>query len=117
MCKKNQIQWKGVKAFPQTAIDAQVRNVPTKLSVAVKDGHSMTFWYMIQRPCPTCKAGAHWEMFDIRWFGVEQEAWIKKYLGNPDLALRAVKKLIRKQDVFLEIANRIGIGAVDTVRT
>lgn len=115
MCKENQNQWKGVKAFPQTAIDAQVRNVPTKLSAAVKDGYSMTFWYMIQRPCPTCKSGWHWEMFDIRWFGVEQEAWIKKYLGNPDLALQAVKKLIRKQDIFLEIANRIGIGAVDTV--
>lgn len=112
MCKRNPM-WKGVKAFPQTAIDAQVRNVPTKLSVAVKGGCSMTFWYMIQRPCPTC--GWHWEMFDIRWFGVEQEAWIKKYLGNPDLALQAVKKLIRKQDVLLEIANRMGIGAVDTV--
>lgn len=116
MCNENQEHmWKGVKAFPQTAIDAQVRNVPTKLSVAVKDGYSMTFWYMLQRPCPVCKSGWHWEMFDIRWFGVEQEAWIKKYLGNPDLALQAVKKLIRKQNVFLEIANRVGIGAVDTV--
>ena len=113
MCIERSPMWKGVKAFPQTAIDAQVRSVPTKLSVAVKDGHSMTFWYMIQRPCPEC--GRHWEMFDIRWFGVKQEAWIKKYFGNPDLALQAVKKLIRRKDVFLEIANRMGIGAVDTV--
>ena len=115
MCEKNEKHWQGIKAFAPAAIEARVRNVPTKITVAMKDGHSMMFWYMIQRPCPTCEAGAHWEMFDIRWFGVEQEEWIKKYIENSSLALHEVKKLIRKKDVFLEIANRLGIGAVDYV--
>lgn len=105
----------GATAFPKTAIDAQVRNVPTKISVAVKNERSMLFWYMIQRPCPVCEAGAHWEMFDVRWFGVKDKEWIAKYQGQPDKALRAVKKLIRRKDVFREISERVGIGAVDFI--
>ncbi|APU89227.1 hypothetical protein Rctr41k_15 [Virus Rctr41k] len=114
MCEN--LMWKNITAGNEWAVDAQIKNVPTVIAPALKDNSPMTFWFMVQRPCPVCESGRHWEMFDIRWFGVEQDAWIEKFIcKSPRKLLQEVKEIIKDKDVFLEIANRLGIGAVDYV--
>ena len=106
-----------IRALYSAARDVRVTGVPTKVTYAMQDGCTMLYWYMIQRPCPVCNSGWHWEMFDIRWFGVDADKWREIYLGSPaNHALLAVREIIRDKNVFLEIANRVGIGVVDEVK-
>jgi hypothetical protein len=102
--------YKGIRPdMPMALTNVKVNHVPTTITFALKDRHRMQFWYMIQRPCPRCKSGWHWEMFDIRWFIAEQE-WLQitnQLFPMYGDILKKVLAIVTDQEVFREISNHL----------
>ena len=75
-------------------------NTPTTMGVINKKEGTLPKSQMLKR--------LHPDVVDVVWK-------FKRWHHQVDYRQFKQKKLIRKQDVFLEIANRLGIGAVDYI--
>lgn len=101
--------WKDVGPAMGIGQEVVITGVPTRITLAIKDGMAMAFLFYIDRPCPVCESGRHWEMFDIRWYGIDQAKWMHEFIRNGSPTnLRKVAEIIEGENVFKDTWEKIG---------
>lgn len=94
--KRVQIMSKDAKRTKQTR-DVVISGHKTVITGLVESGELLSFWYFIKFPC------GGWVDFDIRYFGISQDEWLRRASRDLVGSLEHVAEIIEKVDAFTVI--------------